>query len=383
MQVHPVPGVLPRGQRVSGPWRPVLIAGAVLMAVAAAIVRPPALAATAARDVLIYYANETADRAARSDNYGRVLSALQRSPSPRAPALLASISEDARMLRAAVERDGAILRNVASRLGFDLAIFTNELALDGAYLYQRRETGVAERRPLPAIPPASSVVLATSPLSRPEYFRAALVDVAARNQREPLRVVLVTNSHGSDTMALMPRVSADLSAPGAADEFLRLLSASDDVPSPDWAVLKGTDKLAFWRIIADVSAAHDVRFPLVFRAACASGPASWTELSAVPASVERLAHTAMGALKFLEIDYAALFAPGAAPLDPARLSSALAHQGIHVSTRWTLWFWVAIITADSIPKVLYFVPLAAWAAWYARPMLLPICRGARTRAGSR
>jgi hypothetical protein len=335
--------------------------------------------------VLIFYANETSAAAAHSENYAEVLAVLRRNGGAQAERAAASVLGDAERFPQLVKRDLDELQSAARRWKFDLAVFTNELALAGTYLFYRAATDAVETRPLPEISAPPSVVLATSPLARPEVFRSALLAVAGQYPRASLDAVLIADSHGSGEMALIPRVNADLSRPDAAPEMQDLLDSDDNGVPPDWAQLQGTGKLVFWQTIGEVGAAFGVRFPLVFREACASGLRSWREYGMVPGNVALIAHSAMGELDSAGISYAKIFsagAPGAGVPDVAwwsTLSAGLSRSGVHVDSRWTIWLWVALISVGSVPAALFFIPLVAWLTWQAGAAIAARRRAARRR----
>ena len=315
--------------------------------------------------VLIYYANETSAQAAASENYAALLKVLQRSASPLAKTAADSILLDARKMPALVQRDIAALTKQAERLGFDLAIFTNDLAFERRYLFHRAAQHITETRELPALPAAANIILATSPLARPDYFRAALMEVSRLYPKNSLEAVLIADSHGSGEMALIPRVNADLSRDNAARAMREMLESDDNGVPPDWARLQGIEKRRFWQILAEVGDGRGVRFPLVFREACASGLRSWAELFALPASVERIGHSAMGALEATDIDYATILGAARPGQDwPAVLAAGLSDAGIHVDGRPTLWLWVLLVNLGQLPPWLFFAPLLLWVGWY-------------------
>ena len=264
-----------------------------------------------------------------------------------------------------MKRDLAELVSAAQRWKFDLVLFTNEMAFERRYLLYLASADKIEARDLPEIAPTPSIVLATSPLARPEVFRSALLAVTAQYPKDSLDAVLIADSHGSGDMALIPRVNADLSRPDAARQMQQLLESDDNGVPPDWAELQGTSKLDFWQTIRDVSAASGVRFPLVFREACASGLRSWREYDVLPGSVAMFAHSAMGELDSADISYARIFSAEAPSPDwPSALSAGLSRSGVHVNGKLTAWTWVALISVGSIPPSLFFTPLAAWLIWY-------------------
>jgi hypothetical protein len=315
--------------------------------------------------LFVYYGDETSARASQSDNYAALLEVLHASANPRAAIVAESVVTDAERFPLLIQRDTEALKGQAQRLGFDLAIFTNALAFDGEYQLFRAETGLTEMHSLPDIPPTSSAILATSPLSRPEYLRAALLAVSALYPANSLDLVLITNSHGGRDMALIPRVNADLSQTGAVLAMRQMLESDDNGAPPAWAEPQGTSKLAYWEILEDVGTAHGVRFPLVFRETCVSGVRSFTELFAIPDSVGEIAHSGTGDITGWNLDYGQMLgtmAPGSDWI--GSLAAALQDRHVNVDTRATAWFGVLLVALRSIPSVVFFIPLALWLAWY-------------------
>lgn len=325
-----------------------------------------AAAKDARHPLLVYYGDETSAHASQSENYAALLEVLRSSANPRAATVAESIVTDAERFPLLVQRDIEALKVQAKRLGFDLAIFTNALAFDGEYQLFRAETGTTETHKLPEIPSTSSTILTTSPLSRPEYLRAGLLSVSALYPGRSLDMVLITNSHGGRDMMLIPRVNADLSQTGAALAMREMLESDDSGVPPAWARLQGTSKLAYWKILTDVSAAHDVHFPLVFRETCVSGIRSFTEFFAVPDSVGLIAHSGTANLDGWDLDYGEMLATVAPGSDwIAALADALKDRGVQVDTWATAWFGVLLVALRSVPIFVFFVPLALWIAWYA------------------
>ena len=315
--------------------------------------------------LLVYYGDETSAQASQSENYASLLEVLKSSDSPRAAAVAKSIVKDAEQFPRLVERDIKALKGQAQRLGFDLAIFTNAFAFSGKYQLFGAETGATETHALPDIPPTTSTILRTSPLSRPEYLRAALLAVAARYPAGSLDMVLITNGHGGRDVTLMPRVNADMSQAGAALAMRQMLESDDRGVPPAWARIQGTSKRQYWEILDEVSAAHDVRFPLVFRETCASGVRGFAELFAVPDSVSLIAHSGTGNIDGWDLDYAQMLgavAPGSNWIES--LAASLEDRGVHVDTWAALWPGVLLVALGSIPILVFFVPLALWTVWY-------------------
>ena len=174
-------------------------------------------AAPARTPVIVFYAAETTAQAAASENYAILLRALRANPNPTAASIAESIARDAKEYPAAVKRDSAIVLEGARRLGIDLLLFTNALGIERHYVRYRASIRKAETRNLPELPEPASAVLAASPLSRPDYFRAALNEIGALYPPNTVDALLVTLSHGNRDMAMMPRVFADLTSAGPID----------------------------------------------------------------------------------------------------------------------------------------------------------------------
>jgi len=324
------------------------------------------VAKEARHPLFVYYGDETSTQAAQSENYAALLDILRSSNNPRAAKVAESIVTDAEKFPLLVERDIEALKVQAKRLGFDLAIFTNALAFEGNYLLFRADARTTETHKLPEISPTSSPVLATSPLSRPEYLRTGLLAVSALYPAGALDMVLVTNGHGGRDMALIPRVNSDLSQDGAASAMREMLESDDNGAPPAWAEPQGTSKLVYWEILKDVSAARGVRFPLVFRETCLSGIRSFKELFAIADSVGVVAHSGTGDLSGWDLDYAQMLgtvAPGSDWI--GSLSAGLKARHVHVDTWRTAWLGVLHVVLRSIPVVVFFIPLGLWVAWYA------------------
>jgi hypothetical protein len=333
--------------------------------------------------VLLYYGDETSTQAIQSENYAALLAVLRSSSAPRAAVVAAGVVSDADKFPRLIQRDVDTLQQEAKRLGFDLAIFTNALAFDGRFLLYRADTGSTERLALPPVPPAANTILAASPLSRPEYLRAALFSVGALYPKNTLDIVLITNSHGGRDMALIPRVNADLSQAGAAAAMREMLETGDNGEPPDWAVPKGTTKISFWQVLADASSAFGIRYPLVFRETCVGGLRSWTEFFTVPSSVGLIADSGMDEINGWDLDYANLLGSVSPGSDwAASLAEALKLQGLNVQTRTTAWIDVLLIWLHQIPIAAFFVPLALWLGWFAVAKLRERRRTANAGGGA-
>lgn len=327
-------------------------------------------------DVLfVYYGNETPEQAQdQSPNLKMLLELLRQSSAPVARQLTTIIETDLLQFRAQVARDQVALLEAAKRIGFDLAIFTNTLAQYGQYKFYQHGKGEPKVRPFPQLPPAANEILSFSPLSRPETLKAALTAVAAQYKTRSLKIVLVTFSHGSLDMALMPRVNTNLSTTSSIEEFKRSLERGGGGDAPDWASPQGTDKLAYWNVVASISNELGVSFPLVFRQACGSGPSGWRELMEIPTSVATVGHSARYNIDIDQIDYAQLFLAGRRGSDWIELLTAgLKQRDITISTRQTIWIWALLSGLLNVHPAVYLIPLVLWLTYYG-PRLIQVAR---------
>jgi hypothetical protein len=270
------------------------------------------------------------------------------------------------LYRSVVRQDQTDLQNAAREERFDLAVFTNEMTLDGRFLYFNAQTSQTQSRSFPALTPLSDAILATYPLARLESFKAALASVFELYPRDTLDVVLISASHGSTEMALIPRVNTDLTVPHAREELIRQLREGPSGAAFQWAKLQGIEKTEYWSAIREVGGRAGVRFPLVFRQSCLSGPSSWRELVHVPTTVEYIAHSGMQNMNMLQINYREVFAGIGAEADWIEtFKSRIEGRHVYVQSWTTLWVWPLLNALASINPAIYFVPLILWALWIA------------------
>jgi hypothetical protein len=336
----------------------------VLTVVGAAVIAAAPRAETGPpKEIVIYYGNETTNAAAASSNYGVLLAALRAYGGKEGLDLAGAIAEDAKISPSVVGDEVKSLLNGCGRINADIVIFTNELTRDGRYLLCRAASQTVEARPFAALAPPPDAILNLTPLSRLEYFRAALEQVGALFAGRPPKAILLTHSHGSPEMGLMPRVSAEVTdLPPAMLRHILDFRHSE----ASRAALKGTSKLQYWHVLSDVESAYRMRFALVFRQACESGLGGFAEFGAIPEGVSRIAHTAMSDLPYGKIDYNALVTSAAAAPDVTTAFAAnLAAQGMHVDTKWRLLVWLVPVYLWTLPPAIWFAPIGLWLGWMA------------------
>ena len=316
--------------------------------------------------VLVYYANETSQAAAESANYQALLATLSEARSEAGSMLAHWIESDSELFRKVVRRDEQDLFRAAREFGFDLAFFDNTKAQNGVFRFFDHRTGSDRYEPFGVLPPAENAILATSPLTRTVALRTALENVSGLYGDSSVDVVLIAFSHGSVDMAVMPRVSANLSTPDARAEFLRVLAEGPNPSgqSPAWAQIQGITKKEFWQVLEDVSRRKPVLFPLVFRQSCSSGISDFTEWRQLPDSVTRVAHTSVKNMHLAYVDYNKVFAGSGRGVDwQDKLETGLAHGPVKVEGRATLWFDPLMRTIASIHPAWFILPLVAWLGW--------------------
>lgn len=356
------------------PRRLILITLVVLLTAAGVCATAAAIKGTTVPErhqVVVYYANETTTQAVQSANYATLHSILRSSQNPAAGMIADALDQDAKEFPAAVRHDVHELMAVANRRGFDLVVFTNALALDRQFLFYKGAGGTEEMRLLPTLPPAPSPSLASSPLSRPEYLQTALVEVGDLYAPDSLDVVLITNSHGADDLALTPRVFADLTIANAPDLLAALDRPVPETVTPQlWAAYPGTTKSAYWHALSEAGRLRGLRFPLIFRQACESGVSSLNELLELPDGVGTVAHTGDAMIGFYDIEVAALFdVDGEAAARLRHISEELRARGVHVDSRAMLGLELVRATLVHRYPFLLFLPLLAWLVWHGRVAL--------------
>jgi hypothetical protein len=336
-----------------------------LMAAVVVLVLLGNAAATASpsRQVIVYYANETARTAPSSPNYQKLFEYLRNSRPDWAETVITALKTDAELYPAHVERLIGVISRATQDMETDAVIFTNDLAHKGLFRLVR-STG--ETLDLPAfrdLQLAPNPVLDESPLSRPEIFAEALAILTRLPETKESNLILITSSHGDETKAIIPRVTADLLRTGP--QASARTSPTDEKPIL-WAVESGISKAAFWEILAS----SELSFSLILRDACRSGVGSFSEYSKIPTNVAMLAHTGSRDIKLDEIDYAALFAnvSGTTPL-ASQLEERLAAQGIEISSPRMILTHLMTSALRRMAPFLLFLPLLAWLAFMSWPAL--------------
>ena len=332
------------------------------------LARPGASLARERAALLIYYTAETTPAAIASDNYQRLIATLGGSVHPAARRALQSLHEEQAAFPAMVERDLAAIEHAADRLDLDVAIFSNALALRG----KARLRDAAGWREIEWRTPAGlpDPVLEYWPLARASSLAAALESVARSFPRSG-PVILILKSHGDESMAVMPRVVADLSDGARPVDLLAHLEGRSAATGPArWAVPKGIGKAELFGIIEEAARRHGSAFDIVVLDACRSGLLDLASYRAVPAAVGTLVHSGRADIAFGQLDYSrALNAARTSSEVPSALAAGLLRDGLQVEDRTDRDLGTVLMALRAIPLWFYFMPLAVWLAWIVIPRL--------------
>jgi hypothetical protein len=326
------------------------------------------------QEVLVFYANETTRDAASSENYQRLFGALRSSGNANAERWVSILTRDAELFPAIVERQVELISQVAKASGFTAIIFTNALARRGLYRVIQSTGAEIDRPAFKTLKPAPSIVLAGYPLARPEALREAIDIVAGLPETQRRNVVLVISSHGDETMALMPRVVADLSRV-ARETFIAALRSrthSDHMPTPWVTRDAGVSKQAFWQILNNTG--RPLRFSMIVLDSCQSGVLTYSEYSEIPINLGKVAHSGNRYIRRDEISYDALFGGySGEQLLSEHMAKQLRAQGIEVVPRRDLLLPLIARSILNISPFALVLPLLLWLLWLTRVL----CRPAR------
>ena len=281
--------------------------------------------------ILVYYVNETIADAENTPNNYRLLSALANGE-PKLETIRSSLIADFRYYHQAADKSIADLLFVARKRRFDLAIFSNQLALRGYWLFYKASSDQVSQQPFDLKSPPSTSPVAIYPLASAEVFQKAIFEVS-KEYLSTLDIILITNSHGSETAAIAPRVMADVTQSSEADIREALLS-DKKYSTPLWPISEGIDKLAYWRVLHSFTTTKILNFPLVVRDSCDSGVTNLAELSEVPDEVSVFASSA-GEIAYDAVRYDTLPNSGFSLTDD--LITLLRNSGMTIEHRRWLW----------------------------------------------
>lgn len=312
--------------------------------------------------VVVYYANETVPQVAGSRHYQSLLRLLESEQDERFASALQSIQYDLQFFPEAVRKDIRHLRAVALTNSWSLFVFTNASALEGAYELQLAD-GVTKTHAFPLPLNEHDSLLDYSPLARPEVLQRAVAEVAANLRGSNAKLVFIAKTHGSEDMALMPRVSADASSI-TRTELRSLVGGQGSAHSlpPSWAVERGTSKIEFWQSLKRWR--YDgLDLALIIRDSCRSGVSSLEEYLRIPWRTRVIAHTGHEELLFNQLNYEHVFSARGAVEDSF---AALAANGLVMETRSDRAYRILELALRAIPKPLFFIPLVVWLVVVAR-----------------
>ncbi|QDU94495.1 aryl-sulfate sulfotransferase [Lignipirellula cremea] len=175
------------------------------------------------KQVLIYYANETAPNEEDADNYEQIIGWLNADNDKDLNELAANLKNDIHTFPAVVDQEIEAIRKGAAGDKVDVVVFTNRLARSGKYYVLPASATEFEESSFET-PAFKLPVYNANPLSHRDVFYAALVAVGRRFDPADHDFLLVTKSHGGDHLAMTPRIVVDASK-SSREKYLGLVRA--------------------------------------------------------------------------------------------------------------------------------------------------------------
>lgn len=320
-----------------------------------ATVDPPQLLADERREVFIYYANENAPDEREAANYQTITGWLRSEGVAELDELADSLERDTSGFPAAVDEDIRVLQRRVSQSAQAPAavVFTNRGVRAGKYWIVF--PGKADIEEAPIEPPQyEHLVLASNPLTTAESLARCLREVGRRFPAKQHQFVLFTKSHGTEELAMTPRlvVRAD---DVDRDELIRFaLAAEGQQPTPAWAKRLGITREEYFAVLDDAGREMGMQFPLVSVVSC-KGVLDQDLKIRLPANVHRFYATGNEQTKYRNLDFEAIFdrcQQGVSLADAMEEQLAKKFPGIKHSSFWHRWRFV-----------LYTAPFLAWVIW--------------------
>ena len=322
----------------------------------AAIPLAPIAASEAGRrkEVLVYYANETAPEGQEAANYDTIIGWLKTGDDEKHAEIAAQLERDRRVFAAAIDVETNALMCEIPDLedGPQAVIFSNRLVREGKCLVWRRGWEGFDETDFPA-PQHENYIVAANPLSHSDTMKDVLAFVADQFDPREHEFILVVKSHGKRDKALTPRLAVRAEETGRK-ELLRV--AADRVGTgelPEWAGKLGMSKHDFFSILGQST----LHFSLVDWEAC-SALTEEVRPERLPDNVARLLLTSQDTHYINH-----LFADLLCNLNEGdRLSDAMTRN---LPSKFVILSknGSALARPSSIPSWTYFVPLGLFILW--------------------
>lgn len=331
----------------------------VLLGFLAAMPQTIAEAGEPSREVLVYYANETAPDAAESANYATFIKWLQSSDHPKAQAAAKALEDDTRLFPQAVDDEisGFRSRAVNGTLSMPVMIFTNRLARAGQCLVYDPQIGSGFRTEAFPVTADSNFIVASNPLSQGQMLSEAMKTTARLFDPQRHEFVLITKSHGGPDLALTLKLARRANGVTREQVLKHLAAGTSDLP-----VAKiGTTKDDYLAILRRAGDELGMKFPLVFLESCL-GSFSPAQMRAVPPNVGTLYSSGQRFLEFRTLNYFELFEHmGKSRTLSVAMGEFLQPRYLSISPYraggWQILTW------------LWFVPLIGWFWWVCKVQL--------------
>jgi hypothetical protein len=327
-------------------------------------------------EVLIYYANETAPDQAEGRNYETMIAWLVSSTCEKPQKCAESLRRDVRLFPAAVDLETYTIRHMlpASSSAAGAVLFTNRLVRSGKFLLFR--PGWEEFQEAAFAPPQfDNYILTSNPLCVEEVFAAVLGEVAKRFDPGRHDFVLITKSHGSKTMSLVPRLAVRHEET-SREEVLDVVEGTlPESQRPSWVGRLGVTKERYLTVLEAAGTNQGMVFPLVVMESC-DGAIDERLQARLPANVRALCVIDRYSATYINLLYGDILQQDFAHATLAgvmrRFTSTKFTMVDHAPTR------SPAVTGPRLACLLYYAPLAGWALavafFTARPAAVPAFR---------
>lgn len=254
-------------------------------------------------DVLIYYANETCLNKQASQEWDTVVNWLDSSRDCQAATVAARLRKDRVVFPQAVKADIKALQSnfSTSRNAPVVFVFTNcdfrlgryrELASNGSWIFH----------PLPCGDRFGQTHY-RAPLANAEVFFACLSEIAGKLEMRDRSCVLITKSHGTDSLALTARLTVN---PNLTSRRELLQRINRTCPSVNESVADqsiGISKETYFTTLEKLGQTKGMHFAAVLMESCHSGPPTRAARWKLPSNVSALFATMTNAANYTNVNY--------------------------------------------------------------------------------
>jgi len=296
--------------------------------------------------VFIHYCNNTAPAGQDGENHRVTIERLEGIGHEKAQSIADNLREEPALMAEAIAADREVLRKeLPGRLGVVLCELDNENARAGQLKVWI--PGQAESQQLSTdIPAIGDYVFDGNPLATAAGLKACLLAIADRFPPDAHEFVLVTQSHGSDELALtvkLARKHEEISMEDFAAMFRGEL-ITYDLPSV------GVSKAAYFDVLGQVGTETGMQFPLVILETC-KGTFDIALAEELPPNTELFFSSGKRCLEFRSLPYEDVFAATETPEELInQMDTHLRPNFLRIERvdRLPIWIW-------SLPLIAVFM----------------------------